>query len=266
VQPWGLSVEGRRAVRRQLWRASGPPSRAIDISLRYLGALGQALVPWRSERLLTWQERQLRLAGSPLGLEAGEVLVMSAVGATLGAAVGGLGPFPGGAFLGTAAVGAILPQARLQALEAERLKAAAREMPRTMDLLALCMSAGMDLAGALREVSGGDSGVIAEELRYLLSTLEMGVTRKRALEDFQIRLPAEEVREFVRAVIQAEAKGASVRDALVQQASMSRHRRSVRAEELAARAAVLLIGPMMMLVVAMLLLIIGPMVIGGIGL
>lgn len=157
-------------------------------------------------------------------------------------------------------VGLVIPIFRIQSLRDQRVRAAAREVPRTMDLLSLCMSAGMDLVGGLKEVSKGDEGVVADELRYLLAALEMGQTRRAALQEFYENLPAVEVGDFTRAIIQAEAKGASVRDALLNQAMMSRQRRSVRAEELASRAGVLLTLPIMMLVVCVLLLVVGPLV------
>lgn len=214
----------------------------------------------RLARYIDWQEQQLRLAGYPMGMTPHEVPVVSLVAAVF-CGVGVSYVFPSfSAVVFASLTGLIVPLLRVQARRSERVRAAAREVPRTMDLLGLCMSAGMDLVGGLKEVSSGDRGVVAEEIKHLLSTLEMGQTRRAALREFHENLPALEVGDFARAIIQAEAKGASVRDALMHQATMSRQRRSVRAEELASRASVLLTLPMMMLVVCVLILVMGPMI------
>lgn len=253
---------GRFRRERERFRARGGLSARAADSVRALTAVFWLALSKtkRLDRYLNWQEQQLRLAGFPMGLTPHEMPVVSfALAGVFGLGVS----FAFSSFSAVASaslVGLVFPLLRVQARRSERVRAAAREVPRTMDLLGLCMSAGMDLVGGLKEVSSGDRGVVAEELRHLLATLEMGQTRRAALREFYENLPALEVGDFARAIIQAEAKGASVRDALTHQATMSRQRRSVRAEELASRASVLLTLPMMMLVVCVLILVVGPMI------
>jgi tight adherence protein C len=219
----------------------------------------------RAERYLKWQGAQLNLAGYPWTLSAHEFPVVAVGLALSGAGVGMLLGLEVNYILGLLALGPVGAFARIAGLAGDRKREAGRGMPRLMDMLALCMSSGMDLVAALRQVSAGDRGVLADEVTYLLRTLEMGQTRRDALRALGESLPAPEVGDFCRAVIQAEAKGASVREALVQQAAMSRAKRSVRAEEAAARAAILLLGPTLMLVVCIVLLLMGPILIGGTG-
>jgi tight adherence protein C len=219
----------------------------------------------RAARYLIWQRRQLNLAGNPWAIAADEVPLAVVLLASCGGTVGWVLGLGVNATLALGFLGLIVLPARVLSLAGDRRRQAGREMPRHMDMLALCMSSGMDLVASLRQVSSGDRGVLAEEIAYLLRTLEMGQTRREALLMLEQSLPAPEVGDFCRAVIQAEAKGASVRDALIQQAVMSRAKRSVRAEGLAARAAVLLLAPMLMLVVCILLLIVGPLLVGGVG-
>lgn len=221
-------------------------------------------------RLLDWQQKQMLLAGFPLGLLPEELLVLCIASALCTAMAARTSLGSGGAtelWTGVGlVVGAVLPQLRLQALFAERLRQAARDLPRAMDLIVLCMSAGLDFPSALKAVSENDRGVVAEEFGYLLRTLELGTTRRAALLSLSERLPSPDVRDFVQTIIQAEAKGASVAAALAQQATMNRQRRSVRAEESAARAGVLMIIPLMMLLGAILVLLVGPLLVGGVGL
>jgi tight adherence protein C len=122
------------------------------------------------------------------------------------------------------------------------------------------MSAGSDFPSALKKVAEGQTGVVAEEFRQVLFSLELGMTRRAALLALEKRAPVSEVSDLVKAIILAEQKGASVADALVAQARTSRQRRSVRAEESAAQAGVLLIGPLMLLVGCILILLVGPLI------
>jgi tight adherence protein C len=268
VVPLVPSLSGRVAARRTEMGRGGWLGGFLDRALQWLAG-GLWSVPGlrgQASKCLAWPRKHLNLAGNPWAISAEEFPLVVVCLSTLGGALGwalGLGV---NLTLALGFMGCVALPVRVLSLAGDRRRQAGREMPRHMDMLALCMSSGMDLVAALRQVSAGDRGVLAEEITYLLRTLEMGQTRREALLMLEESLPSPEVGDFCRAVIQAEAKGASVRDALVQQAVMSRAKRSVRAEELAARAAVLLLGPMLMLVVCVLLLIIGPLLVGGVGL
>lgn len=261
--PAPLPKVGRFQKERDRFRAEGTWAAGVLVVLQASSAALWSVVPVKGLllRYLSWQEHQLRLAGFPMGISPREVPVLCLTTGLLSGAFVSASGFSTIASISALFVGLALPVFRIQGLRGGRVRAAAREVPRTMDLLSLCMSAGMDLVGGLKEVSKGDKGVVADELRYLLAALEIGQTRRAALQELYENLPALEVGDFTRAIIQAEAKGASVRDALLNQATMSRQRRSVRAEELAARAGVLLTLPIMMLVVCVLLLIVGPLLV-----
>jgi tight adherence protein C len=130
------------------------------------------------------------------------------------------------------------------------------------------MGAGMDFPGALRQISTGapPDDVVAQEFGRMLRGLELGQTRRQALTEMEERIPSDSVRDFCRALIQAEEKGNPIADALRIQAQMSRMRRSIAAEEAAARAGVLMIIPMVLLMGCILILLMGPFMAGGSGL
>lgn len=88
--------------------------------------------------------------------------------------------------------------------------------------------------------------------------LQLGHTRRSALEELAERVPSAAVREFVHTVIHAEEKGHPLAEALTIQAQVSRMRRSVRAEEAAAKAGVAMLVPLALIVVALLLLVGSP--------
>ena len=72
-------------------------------------------------------------------------------------------------------------------------------------------------------------------MQRMLQELDLGHTRRKALEGLAERVPTEPVRDFVASVVQAEDKGTPLAEVLSVQARMLRMRRSVRAEESAAK-------------------------------
>lgn len=277
TEPLELPRGGTRGHRRALALESSLFA-FFDPALRRAGALVRALMKTVSSfqftkaparRLDVFEQSLLIGAGEPWGLDRYEALALSAGCAVIGAS---LGAFFGQEASSTAwivpgaVVGAGLVQFRLQSLRTERFSEMSRELPATIDLISLAMNAGADFPGAIRRVIKGQSGVVTEELEHVLRSLDLGITRQGALLALRERMPVEEVRDLVRAILLAEKKGSSVREALSQQASASRQRRSVRAEEAAARAGLLLLFPLMLLMGCIMILLVGPLMVSGVSL
>jgi tight adherence protein C len=72
------------------------------------------------------------------------------------------------------------------------------------------------------------------------------------------RAPTDSVVEFTNALIQADERGNPVAEVLAIQASVYRNKRSVRAEESAAKAGVAMVGPLMLVFLALMGLLLGP--------
>lgn len=273
VRPLPPVAGGRRARNRR--RAFGDRER-LELALRYLAALLQrgldalqrwlpALAPFLS-RLERKQSRRLVWAGQPGGLSALESYVVALL---LGSVASAAAWWSAGSWLWvlpSALLGLFAFNIRLSGIRQERFLCLSHELPSVIDLTALAMNAGADFPGALRKVVERQPGVAGDELRQLLFSLELGITREAALLALEERCPIPEVQDLVRAIIMADKKGASVAVALQQQARTSRERRSVRAEEAAARAGVLLIVPMMLLMGCVLILLVGPLFCQGTGL
>lgn len=214
-------------------------------------------------RCSTSQARRLAWAGCPGGLSLDEAWFVGAVLTFLGAAAGYQVARSTGTWIWSfpcLGLGALILPLRLRALSAERLVQLKHEFPAIIDLTALAMNAGSDLPAALSKIAARKKGVVADELNQFLSALDLGVTRQSALLALESRCPVDEVRDVVRAILLAEQKGASIVDALAAQARTSRQRRSVKAEESAAKAGVLLMLPMMLLVGCVLILLVGPLI------
>jgi tight adherence protein C len=243
-----------------------PLLRVPEAALRWLAGLA-ALAPWPALRARI--ELECERAGYPLGLCADECIALCAALATATATTAlalDLGPLAALLALGA---GAAAPLWSLRDRARARRREIARRLPGAIDLMALCMGAGLDFAAALELVAGeleAADGELACELRRLLQELAVGRVRQRALAEFAERVPAPAVHDFAQAVIQAERRGTPLAHVLEVQARMLRMRRSVAAEEAAARASVLLMLPLLLLLLAVLLLLFGPFLVNGVAL
>ncbi len=255
-----LGVRGlkrQRALQDAGWRRVEPLVRWLGVRLS--GSLSDA-----QYRAL---DRQLLLAGDYLGLTPAEYLALSALGfaagLTMGLVLARVAHVSAIVVIAAALFGAALPYLLVSGELERRFKVVSRRLPGAIDLISLAMSAGLDFPGAIRQVvekSSDPFDPLTEELGWILHKLSLGNTRREVLREFAERVPIEVVLEFVGAVSQAEERGHPVSKVLQIQATTSRQRRSVRAEESAAKAGVALSGPLILLFLAILLLIMTPIV------
>lgn len=253
---------GLRGLKRQRALDNNPLWAALEPGVRWLGARLSGLVSDDVRRRLN---RQIALAGDFLGLLPEELLALSVLSACAGTGVGillgrvsGLGNM---VIVASTLAGAGLPHSRIASTAAERAKDVNRRLPYAIDLLALAMGAGLDFPGSVRqdiEKSGSPEEPVVEEFTLLLQSLKLGRTRRQALEEFAERVPTDAVVEFVGSVVQAELRGNPVADVLRIQAEVSRRKRTVRAEELAAKAGVAMMLPLVFVFLAILTVIVAP--------
>ena len=211
-------------------------------------------------------------AGDWLGLTANEFIAMSALSAVgmllLGIAGVSAADFPPIVLFFFFGLGTILPYLGASGELQKRQKQISRGLPVAIDLAALCMGAGLDFPGSLRQIvtkAGRKDDPLNEEFQFILRQLELGHTRGAALNNLAQRVPTEAVRSFVTAVVQSEEKGNPLAEVLRIQAGLLRMRRSVAGEEAAARAALMMMLPLMLIFGAILLVLMGPFVIQGMG-
>jgi tight adherence protein C len=257
---------GLRGLKRQRMLSSNESWAAVEPLVRWLGVRVSGIMT-PSQRLAL--DEQISLAGDWLGITPEEYLAMSLLsgiacvfaGTAAGYLVSGAG-FARLLPLILGLLGLFLPYLQISGAAQERLKDISRGLPYAIDLMALAMGAGLDFPGAVRQVvqkSSNPDDPMVEEFTLLTQSLSLGRTRKDALTEFAKRAPVEAVKEFVGSLIQAEERGNPVAEVLQIQATGSRTRRSVRAEELAAKAGVAMVGPLMLVFAAVMMLILGPM-------
>jgi tight adherence protein C len=255
---------GMRGLKRQRALADNPAWAQVEPLVRWLGVRVSGVL---EDPLRGKMDRQLALAGDYLGMTPEEYLALSLMstvgGAGFGAVAGYMLDMGFVLTLATAPVGAALPYFAVSGEQTRRMKQINRGLPYAADLLALAMSAGQDFPGAVRQVvdkSSDPDDALVEEFTRILQELQVGMTRRQALLGFADRAPLESVSEFVSAIVQAEERGNPVAEVLQIQAGVSRMRRSVKAEEAAAKAGVQMVGPLFLLFFCIMLLVMGPMV------
>jgi len=255
---------GMRGLKRQRALENNPAWQQIEPLVRWLGVRVSGIL---SENFRERASKQLALAGDFLGITPDEYVALSILsflgGMLFGAVAGQLSGMGTTMFIIVGPVGAALPYLAVSGEADRRLRQINRGLPYVIDLLALAMSAGQDFPGAIRQVvekSSDANDALVEELGRMLQELGLGKTRKQVLMAFNDRAPLESVAEFVNAVVQAEERGNPVAEVLQIQASVSRVRRSVKAEDAAAKAGVAMVGPLFLLFFCIMLLVMGPMV------
>lgn len=120
-----------------------------------------------------------------------------------------------------------------------------KSLPFYLDIITLCVEAGLNLQGAVQQaVAKGPRGVLREEFQRVLRDVRAGKPRAEALRTMAERLAEPAVSHFTIAVIQAESMGMNLGPVLRAQADQRRSERFLRAEKLAMEAPVKMLFPL----------------------
>lgn len=137
----------------------------------------------------------------------------------------------------------------------ERQRAVERSLPDFLDMLTFTVEAGLGLVPALKRVSKGFMGVLGEEMRKALVQIELGFSRREALDELGKRIPSSDVQQFVEAILLSERLGTSLARTMRVQANLLRTRRRQRAEIKAQTAPIRIIPALVFFFLPSLLLI-----------
>lgn len=159
-------------------------------------------------------------------------------------------------------VAVVAPTAVLDRLIERRRHRIRRGVPDALDLLVVCVEAGVSLDAALLRVSRDLASIHPElcfELGQVVRKVSAGIPRDRALQQLPKRTGVEELRTLVASMIQCERLGSSIARVLRINAETLRIRRKQMVEKNAAEAALKMLIPMaLFLLPALLIVIIGP--------
>ncbi len=253
---------GRR--RKEALQAKGLVSR-LEPGIRLIA---EAVSTWPITGLRKHAEDLAYRAGRLLGFDGNDLIAASIVTGCGFAAMGAMlaytasfGPYPGLIIGGL--FGLVYPWFKFQDAANRRLITIGRGLPGVIDLISLSMESGLDFPGAIAQVSERltADNPLRFELEHLLHKLALGRSRAEALGELSERAPVRAIRQFTSAVLQAEKRGTPLAEVLATQARVMRTQRSQAAEHAAARAAILLLGPMLLIFICVFIVILGPMVI-----
>jgi tight adherence protein C len=166
--------------------------------------------------------------------------------------------------IATSIAGTLLPSLWLDFQKRKRQTDLRRALPDAVDVIVICVEAGLSLPAALVRVSGELATahpMLAAELMIVQREIQMGYTTGQALKRFADRFDIEELRSLASVVEQSEKYGASIVKALRVHAESLRIKRFQRAEEKARTAAVKLLFPTVLFIFpALFVVLIGPAV------
>ena len=164
-----------------------------------------------------------------------------------------------------ASIGYYLPDFLLKRRVANRQRDIFEGFPDALDLMTVCVEAGLAMDAALARVGseiGLKSPVLADELQLVTLELRAGSAKEKALRNLALRTGVEDVDALVKMLIQAERFGTSVGTALRVQSEQLRTRRRQLVEEKAAQIATKLLFPLIFCIFpALLVVLLGPAVI-----
>jgi tight adherence protein C len=135
-------------------------------------------------------------------------------------------------------------------------------LPDALDLMVVCVEAGLGLDQAMRKVAEEmkkSYRIIAEEFGLCNLQLQMGRARNEVLHDLGARTGVDDLKALAAILIQADKFGSSIAQALRVQSDSMRTRRRQMAEEKAAKTAVKLIFPLVLFIFpAIFVVLVGP--------
>jgi tight adherence protein C len=234
-----------------------------------LNTVAQFVARFTPQRSLESARHSLELAGNPYNLTASQFWAARAgVAVVLGFLIGlvivvtkqdwtRLVLYP----LLAAALGFFLPVIWLSSQVSRRKNSIIKSLPDALDLLTVCVEAGLGFDGAMQKVTEKWKDDLALAFARVLQEVRLGKTRREALRDMSDRMEVTDVTSFVAAIIQADQLGVSIAKVLRIQSDQMRVRRRQRAEEKAHQAPVKMLFPMVFLIFpSIYIILLGPAV------
>ena len=152
----------------------------------------------------------------------------------------------------------MLPEIYLKQKIAKRKELITRRLPETVDLLGLCIEAGLDFVSAVKWVVDKTPGTaMTEELTFVIEEIRWGKPRIQALKDMSHRLNITEMSSFVQTIIQADRMGTPVAEAFAIISEDTRAQRFHRGQRIALQAPIKILLPLIFFIMPVIGIVIG---------
>lgn len=156
-----------------------------------------------------------------------------------------------GSFIFAGGIGFYLPELILILKIRSRKEQIFLSLPDVLDLLVVCVEAGLGLDAGMRRVSeelSGSHKAVCEEVALANMQLQMGRQRREVLHDLGVRTGVDDMKALAAILIQADKFGSSIAQALRVQSDGMRVKRRQMAEEKAQQTAVKMIFPLVLFI------------------
>ncbi len=231
---------------------------AVRIIYPIARKLGELALRFTPQNAIQQTTKKLERAGGPGGMDATVFWALRIAGLSLGALLFFVATIaPEGSFLKgrglmigipAAVMGFFLPELWLQGRISKRQNDVRKALPDALDLLTICVEAGLGFDAAMSKVYEKWDNVVAISFGRVIREIQLGKLRRDALKDMAERLGVPEMTSFIAAVIQSEQLGVSLARVLRIQADQMRIKRRQIAEEAAAKAPIKMLIPMAILI------------------
>jgi tight adherence protein C len=226
-----------------------------------LGSIAARLSP---TNVLTRIQRRLDIAGNPGRWTAERILAFKGLGLVCLGVVGLLLGLRSPVMLIVlpvlaAAAGFFLPDVLLYNAGVKRQAHVQRALPDALDMMTVCVEAGLGFDASMAQVARNTEGPLAAEFARVLQEMQFGKSRVQSLRSMTERTTVPELRTFVSALVQASDLGIPVAAVLREQAHEMRTRRRQRGEEQAQKVTVKILFPLIFcLFPALMIVVVGP--------
>jgi tight adherence protein C len=195
-------------------------------------------------------QRQLDLAGDPLGLDPAGIqtlrvatgAALAAIGTAIGVLIGQVGAMVVFLVAGLA-VGFYLPILWLGQAVRQRRAQLELALPDALDVVAISMEAGLSLDRALEQLAKYQKGPFTDLVSQALHEIELGRPRAAALEEMADLTGMEDFIALVRSITHAERSGVPIARAIEAHAAQMRVRRRLKIRADAARSSLKMLLP-----------------------
>jgi len=232
-----------------------------------LRGVGNFITRFAPQSTMERTARQLKLAGSPRNMSAAEFWAVRgfttvAMGVLMFFVMDRFADDTSQRLLYTllfTALGFMLPQLWLRSIIDRRKAAIIKKLPDALDLMTICVDAGLTFDGAMDRVHQKWRDPLSMEFGRVIYEMQLGKSRRQSLRDMVDRMDVADVTSFVASVLQADQLGVSIGKVLRIQSEQMRVRRRQRAEEKAQQAPIKMLFPLVFLIFpAMFIVLLGP--------
>jgi len=233
-----------------------------------LRRVSEFLVRYTPQKTLENTTRMLELAGYSRKMRAADFLIARGVATVMfaGVAFMAMSRFGDNSLnqrilysIGAAVLGWIIPWMLMRSLIDRRKDAIIKKLPDALDLMTICVDAGLTFNSAMQKVDDKWDDPLANDFGRVLYEMQLGKSRRQALRDMSDRMDVPDVTSFIAAVLQADQLGVGIGKILRIQADQMRVRRRQRAEEKAQQAPVKMMFPLVFLILpSIFVVLLGP--------